>query len=99
MYVVAVLLITILVPALDAKAQQKSRSYWVVEGNTKQPDYTIIHFYGADNQLIDETRLEGKLLVLTKRKHVRYLNRRLREVEQMDSLAIRQPMKSRKQKG
>jgi hypothetical protein len=99
MKVLAGLLFMMLAASVESVAQQKSNSYWVIEGNIKQPNYTIIHFYNGQDQKIGETRVEGKFLSLTKRSHLRFLNRKLRELETRDSLTNRQSLKPRKQRG
>jgi hypothetical protein len=99
MKVLAGLLFMMLAASVESVAQQKSNSYWVIEGNIKQPNYTIIHFYNGQDQKIGEIRVEGKFLSLTKRSHLRFLNRKLRELETRDSLTNRQSLKPRKQRG
>lgn len=99
MKVLAGLLFMTLGASVESIAQQKSNTYWVIEGNLRQPDYTIIHFYNGQNQKIGETRVEGKLLSLAKKSHVRFLNRKLRELKIPDSVANWQSLKPRKQRG
>lgn len=99
MRVLAGLLCLTLGASVESFAQQKSNSYWVIEGNLRQPDYTIIHFYNGQNQKIGETRVEGRLLSLAKKRHLRFLNRKLRELTASDSMANRQSPRPRKQRG
>lgn len=56
---------------------QTSEAYWVVEGNINKPDYTIVHFYDAQHQLIKEERIEGRFLDIRRKRNVALLNRRL----------------------
>jgi len=54
-------------------------AFWVVEGNVKQPDYTIIRFYNDQLKLIKEERIDGKFLDIRKKQNQKLLNRKLEE--------------------
>lgn len=60
----------------DGSAQEK-KSYWVVEGNVKSPNYTIIRLYNKEDVLIHEERVNGKLLNIRRRRDINFLNRKL----------------------
>ncbi|MEJ0055442.1 MAG: hypothetical protein WDN75_07165 [Bacteroidota bacterium] len=59
----------------DGSAQEK-KSYWVVEGNVKSPNYTIIRLYNKEDVLIHEERVNGKLLNIRRRRDINFLNRK-----------------------
>lgn len=59
--------------------QAQNSNYWVIEGNVRTHDYTIVRFYDQAGNQLHEERLEGKLLDITKKKNVKMLNRKLRD--------------------
>lgn len=82
------LFITVLVLAgINCFAQANdSNSFWVIESNTKNAS-TIIRFYDQQNNLIHQDTVSGKRLQVTKRKHRKFLDRKLKEVLEQQSLA------------
>lgn len=63
-----------------------SNSFWVIESNTKNAS-TIIRFYDRQNNLIHQDTVSGKRLQVTKRKHRKFLDRKLKEVLEQESIA------------
>jgi uncharacterized protein (DUF2344 family) len=61
-------------------------SFWVIESNTKNVS-TIIRFYDQQNNLIHQDTVSGKRLEVTKRKHRKLLDRKLKEVLKQESVA------------
>lgn len=62
-----------------ANGQVQNSNYWVIEGNVRTHDYTIVRFYDQAGNQLHEERLEGKLLDITKKRNVKMLNRKLRD--------------------
>ena len=85
------------IASLKVAGQDKNGLYWVVEGNTKRPVFTIIHYYNGSNQLIKEERFEGRFLDVRKKRNVQYLNRRLHEILITDTLESKRNRKLRRQ--
>jgi hypothetical protein len=75
---------------------ESNANYWVVEGNVKTNDFTIIRFYDSGNQLIHEETMEGKFLDITKKKNVRFLNKKLRDFDSNGLTVKKSGRKSRK---
>ncbi len=74
------LLVLVIGLAPGAFAQSNTGAYWVIEGNIHKPTYTLIHYYNAKHQLIRDEKLEGKYLDITKRRHVKFLNKKLQRL-------------------
>ena len=84
-------LFVLLLTGSSAMAQQTDGSvFWVVEGNVKKPDYTIIKFYNAQLVLLKEEIIFGKLLNIRKKKTQQLLDTKLKE------FLYPQPMANRK---
>lgn len=49
-------------------------TYWVVETNIHQKNFTLVKFYDANDALLDEIKLNGVYIDITKQKHRRKLN-------------------------
>jgi hypothetical protein len=74
-------LILLIGGASTVNAQSEYRSaFWTVEGNIKQPNYTIIRFYDAQSLLIKEERVTGKFLDIRKKRNQKLLNQKLEEL-------------------
>lgn len=73
--------ITLLMGGLSSTGAQPTNKpvFWVVEGNVKQPDYTIVKLYDRQMRLVREERVEGRFLDIRKRRDKRLLNRRLED--------------------
>lgn len=76
--------------SLNAQHVSPQRPFWVIEGNINTADYTIIRFYTADSNLIQEERVEGFLIDIQKKKNRKYLDKRLVEVIQ-DKVSFNAP--------
>jgi hypothetical protein len=83
------------VSATSVIAQPAGTSaFWVVEGNVKRPDYTIIRFYDDQLKLIKEERIDGKFLDIRKKQNQRHLNRKLEEyLKPLQAKVIRRRVK------
>jgi hypothetical protein len=77
-----------------ATAQTNGATYWVVEGNIKSNDYTLIRFYNSDNNLIHEEMMRGKFLDVTNKRDVKFLNKKLRQFD-VKTLSVKRPRKNR----
>ncbi len=78
---------TLVLAGINCIAQANDRnSFWVIESNTKNAS-TIIRFYDQQNNLIHQDTVSGKRLQVTKRKHRKFLDRKLKEVLEQQSLA------------
>lgn len=80
-FVTAVLLTFLVGCWSSLKAQHENvKPFWVIEGNINTADYTIIRFYSADSNLIQEERIDGFMIDIQKKKNRKYLDKRLAEV-------------------
>lgn len=72
-----------------AQPENLKAPFWVIEGNINSADYTIIRFYAADSNLIQEERVDGFLIDIQKKKNRKYLDKRLAEVVRSKDTAKR----------
>lgn len=49
-------------------------TYWVVETNINQKNFTLVKFYDGVNTLLDEIKLNGVYLDISRRKHKKKLD-------------------------
>jgi len=54
----------------------KVAKYWTIENNIKDKSYTIVRYYGENDELVLEKRIEKKFIKLNKR-DIRKLNKNL----------------------
>ncbi len=73
------IVILLLCLATSVMAQWNS-PFWTVEGNTNQPDYTVIRYYDTQFALIKEEKLSGKFLDIRKRRNQKLLDKKLEDV-------------------
>lgn len=78
--------------------KDRAAAYWVIEGNINTRDYTLIHYYNDKDELVGEERLEGRLLDITKKRNVKFLNMKLRAWARPDTVAEKQPARKAKRK-
>ncbi|MFZ6009644.1 MAG: hypothetical protein ACOYXT_04790 [Bacteroidota bacterium] len=55
--------------------------YWVVESNIHQPRNAIVKFYDANHQLVQEVKMKGIKVDITKRRYQKILNGMMRDVQ------------------
>ena len=63
-----------------------AQSYWVIETNRHQKNFTIIKFYNAKQELIYEVKKEGVYLNISKQRHRRKLDVMLKNYQQFGSI-------------
>ncbi|PZR31494.1 MAG: hypothetical protein DI538_20925 [Azospira oryzae] len=63
------------------------QSYWVIESNVKT-ESTLIRFYDHQHHLIHQDTIDGKRLSVTKRKHRKWLDQKLKQVQLQHSIAL-----------
>src|SRR4051812_12024467 len=66
----------------SASAQSTKGNYWVVEGNVKVEVDNWVRFYDSSNNLLHEEKIEARRSDITKRKNVKFLNRKIAAFEQ-----------------
>jgi hypothetical protein len=64
----------------QAQEPTATESYWVIETNLLQRNYSIVRFYNTAHQLIYEEQLNGIYLDVRKRRTKKLLNETLRRV-------------------
>lgn len=60
--------------AFITSSNAQKATYWVVETNINQKNFTLVKFYDGDNTLLDEIKLNGVYLDISRRKHKRKLD-------------------------
>lgn len=86
---VPLFVLLLLLSVVSAMAQSKHDVFWVVEGNVKHRDYTMIRFYNAKLQLLKEERISRKFLDIRKKKNRRLLDTKLKEFLYPEAMANR----------
>jgi hypothetical protein len=62
-----------------------AQSYWVIETNRHQKNFTIIKFYNAKQELIHEVKKEGVYLNISKKRQRKKLDAMLKNYQQFGS--------------
>ena len=68
------LLTLIFLVVFVSTSNAQKATYWVVETNINQKNFTLVKFYDANDVLLDEVKLNGVYLDISRQKHRRKLN-------------------------
>jgi predicted secreted protein len=70
-------LMLLITAALQAQIKE-SPTYWVVETNVNQKDFSIVRLYDRSNKLVHEVKMDGVYFDVTRAKHRKMLNQLLK---------------------
>lgn len=81
----------LMVIAIGAKAQDKAPTEkadfanWVIESNVKTPNISMVKFYNAEQELIYQEEITGKVINVNRAKTRNKLNQLLAELVERDT--------------
>lgn len=87
--------ICLLSPLFTLFAQEKfNNPYWVIERNIKQKDLTYVKIYSEQHELVQEIKIEGREIDISKRRDKRMLDHLVNKYANRE-LSIRKRNKSK----
>ncbi|HET8861573.1 hypothetical protein [Marivirga sp.] len=78
MKTILILSLSLVLSASSFAKPKNSGFYWVIETNMNDKSYTIVRFYNANHDLVNEKVIEGYFMSVRKAKDRRKLNRSLK---------------------
>ena len=95
----AAILSFLLLITLALQAQIKgSPTYWVVETNINQKNFSIVRLYDSSNNLVHEVKMEGVYFDATRSKHRKMLDQLLKGKFQLAETTARRIVKESRNK-
>ena len=93
-----ILSLLLLITQLLQAQSKESPSYWVVETNANQKNFSIVRLYDKSNKLVHEVKMDGVYFDVTRSKHRKMLDQLLKGKFQLAETTARRIVKEARSK-